>query len=746
MLIEFVEVRNFRKLKSCRIDFSKKETVFVGANNSGKTTAMDALRFFLKEMSKISTREFTLSNWIKINAIGKEWLSVPENSKPNFTIDAWEDYVPQLDIWLKVESTELHFVNNLIPTLDWDGNRLGVRLRFEPRNIETLYKDFVDAFNSAHKLKEEAAKKAQTKVKLDLWPNSLWDFLEKKLSAHFEIKAYLLDATKLQTPTDGVANPQKLLPDNLPLSYDPFKGLIKIDIINAQRGFSDPNTEDDKPAVSGNLSAQLREYYRNHLNPYDQPAIEDLKALEAMETAKSSFDEKLEESFSPSLKELELLNYPGFGGNPTIKISSRINAIDGLNHSSAVQFNLLKDDKGTADHPLSLPEKYNGLGYQNLISMVFKLIRFRDEWMRVGKKAKAQNEEDEAEEFQPLHLVLVEEPEAHLHSQVQQVFIKKAYEVLRFNGLLEKHKHFKTQLVVSTHSNHIAHEIDFTSLRYFKRKTAEKENVPTSTVVNLSQIFSTDDEATKFAIRYLKTTHCDLFFADAVILIEGQAERILLPHFIRHYYRELDSCYIALLEIGGSHSFTLKPLLEALGINTLIITDIDSIDPKDSRKSKLPEKNMGYESANNTLRTWLPNKILIDDLLKVSSDDKNAKDHPFRVAYQNGINVKFKDDQNDVEVIPYTFEIALAYKNAELFKTLNGKGLIKKFATALNLSTAAEVNKELYASLSDAKKADFALELLFIEDPTKLNVPDYMDEGLKWLSNRLIPPPVTNPN
>ena len=48
MKIDFIEIRNFRKLQSCKIDFSEKETIFVGANNSGKTTAMDALIIFLK--------------------------------------------------------------------------------------------------------------------------------------------------------------------------------------------------------------------------------------------------------------------------------------------------------------------------------------------------------------------------------------------------------------------------------------------------------------------------------------------------------------------------------------------------------------------------------------------------------------------------------------------------------------------------------------------------------------------------
>lgn len=49
MKIDFVKIKNFRKLQSCKIEFSDKETIFVGANNSGKTTAMDALITFLEK-------------------------------------------------------------------------------------------------------------------------------------------------------------------------------------------------------------------------------------------------------------------------------------------------------------------------------------------------------------------------------------------------------------------------------------------------------------------------------------------------------------------------------------------------------------------------------------------------------------------------------------------------------------------------------------------------------------------------
>ena len=174
---------------------------------------------------------------------------------------------------------------------------------------------------------------------------------------------------------------------------------------------------------------------------------------------------------------------------------------------------------------VTLPEKYNGLGYQNLISMVFNLMRFRDDWMQVGKVEIMQEGEAESSFFEPIHLVLIEEPEAHLHAQVQQVFIRKAYGVLRNHPELGNDKNFSTQLVVSTHSSHIAHEIDFSSLRYFRRMKPEKEEIiPCAQVINLSDTFGSGDETSKFTARYLKTTHCDLFFADAAILIEVSVE------------------------------------------------------------------------------------------------------------------------------------------------------------------------------------------------------------------------------
>ena len=117
--------------------------------------------------------------------------------------------------------------------------------------------------------------------------------LDRQLHTHFRVQSYILDPTQRQDPVRGIAKPQLLPPDSDPLKKDPFDGLIKIDIITAQRGFSDPKTEDDSHSGFASLSTQLRRYFSKHLNPSEAPDRNDIQALEAIEAAKTVFNVKL---------------------------------------------------------------------------------------------------------------------------------------------------------------------------------------------------------------------------------------------------------------------------------------------------------------------------------------------------------------------------------------------------------------------------------------------------------------------
>jgi Predicted ATP-dependent endonuclease of the OLD family len=754
--IEFLEIANFRKLLSTRVDLSGTTTLFVGANNSGKTSAMLAMRRFLSpRRCPFEIHDFTLCHWPTLNAIGQTWIAARDADEViDLVVAPWSAALPTLDLWLHVETGEMHHVRDLIPTLDWEGGQLGVRLRYEPKDLAVLYKEFMGAVTDAEAMKAAAialvaeqnpeADPQPEPPKLTIWPSNLVDFLSKRLSSHFTIRAYALDPAKLASPVKSQAQPQLLRTTTLPIEGDPLKGLIRVHDIPAQRGFGEEQSsddDDDAPAVSSSnrLSDQLRSYYAKHLDPTKGPDPKDLGALQAIEAAQDAFDKRLTESFTAAFTEVEGMGYPGVT-DPRPRVSTRLKAIDGLNHSAAVSFevDVIRED-GETTPLLRLPETNNGLGYQNLISMIFRLMSFRDAWMRVGKAAKGVA----ITSTEPLHLVLVEEPEAHLHAQVQQVFIKKAYDVLRAHDDLKESKKLRTQLVVSTHSSHVAHETSFSCLRYFRRLPAGMvAKVPVSTVINLSEVFGTANDTERFVTRYLRAQHADLFFADAAILVEGPAERMLLPNFIRAHYDALNQCYITLLEIGGSHAHRLKSLIDHLGLLTLIVTDLDTLD-KTGGSSVQPAMGADQKTDNATLKSWLPKIEDVDTLMTATAATKTQSqaDDPLfaiRVAYQVPLEVTPPGAAVIETAYPYTFEDALVFENLAFFAALEGTGLVRKFSTAINAGGGvAAIGKQMYEDLRTGKKAEFALDVIQAEGFESLVVPRYIAEGLEWLLAQL---------
>jgi predicted ATP-dependent endonuclease of OLD family len=745
--ISFVEITNFRKLKATRIDLEKKTTIFVGANNSGKTSAMVALRYFLLAPERLALRDITITNWRKINEVGQAW----ERDKAcDIDLNA---LLPTLDVWLNVPLIEIHHVVHLLPTLDWQGGNLGVRLAYRIEDVDQL---------RSHYLTERKAAKSViskmpdgTQMPLDVWPTSLTAFLERTFRAHLVLGAYALDPTLLKEPVKGVAMPQALRQSALPLQAKPFEKLIKIDEIAAQRDFADAG--EGRQAAPGEavsrkfkrrLSDQLRSYYDRHLDPLKTPGVEDYDALGALQTAERSFDKKLEAGFASAFQELEDLGYPGIA-NPKLKITTQLRATDGLRHGTAVQYQVA-DPIGDGAATLRLPEDYSGLGYQNLIAMVFMLMSYRDEWMRVGK-ARKETRDGDREQFELLHLVLVEEPEAHLHAQVQQVFINKAYDLLRKHHKLGLDEKLCTQLVVSTHSSHVAHEVDFGTLRYFRRRpAARKGETPTTTVANLSTMFGEANDTQRFVKRYLKATHCDLFFADGIIFVEGQAERILVPHFIRNHFPQLSARYVTLIDLGGSHAHRFRELVDVLGLVTLVISDLDATTQKTITRADgvqttvnsaaRPQFGVGQKTSNPVLKDWHPRKGSIDDLMNLTKEDRQLTGndgYKLHVTYQVPIPWT-NPDKSMTSVIPRTFEDALIFENAALLSDLEDSKTSSKISNIVSSSLSGEeLQDALFALLKTAEKAEFAIDCLMMKDSKLLVAPAYIREGLAWFEKEV---------
>lgn len=721
MKIESVQIRNFRKLKNCHIDLGDKETVFVGANNSGKTSAISAIVWFLKNTEKFTLKEFTVSNWTLINKLGDQWINKETIEEIGPNPHQWDKIVPAMDVWISVEEGEQYKVNHLIPSLStWDGKIVGVRCQYEPKDVVALCSAYKQAHaNASSLMNTEAWENASSPA---LFPRNLCDFLSKgaNLKKYFDVNYYIIDPLLVLQDEDET-------PDNK-LNKNPFEELIRVDTIFAYRDFSDPQGQSDSEIDT--LSKQFQKYYTNSNSEDEELTTDDVELLCGIANANETYDKKLTKAFQIPVEELQNINYPGFQ-NPNIKIKSKIQIEDAIKHESAVQFAIQGRDE------LALPEKYNGLGYRNLISIYLRLMDFREQWLKPLNNDAS---------IPPIHLVFVEEPEAHLHAQAQQVFVRKAYDALCNNQLIKKHAWLNTQLVLSTHSSHVVNELNLNCMRYFKRIIDSCSTIPVSKVINLSNTFGREDETKRFVTRYIRLTHCDIFFADAAILVEGASEKILVPKFIQEM--DLDAYYISIIEVNGSHANSFRNLIEKLGIPTLIVTDIDAYEDEigddkiKRKKSVVPKLRKGYKTRNPSIKAWIVEKDTIDELLAL--DDEHKIKGNVRIAYQTPVEVKWiAGAKRKSRIYPCTFEDALIMENLKLFhnEELKQMGTITTIVNLIkNSRSVARLQRKIFDTLRpkrNFRKADFANQLLYAEDFDELKAPAYIQEGLEWLKEYL---------
>jgi hypothetical protein len=268
--------------------------------------------------------------------------------------------------------------------------------------------------------------------------------------------------------------------------------------------------------------------------------------------------------------------------------------------------------------------------------------------------------------------------------------------------------------------------------------------MPSSEVVNLADAFGDDDETRTFAERYFQVQHTDLLFADAAIFVEGTAERMLVPFFIDRDFPALGSRYMSFLDIGGSHAHRLRPLVERLGIPTVVITDIDPVrvatdsDGKTTRKAEAITDHTALECGNDTLTMWHPKVTSLADFTKISgqaqvwTSDKGGK---VRFAWQVPVP--------SGGPWPSSFEDAFILTNLEWFKDQTGEkgSLGSAVRTVIKHPDQVGLNEALHGLLRGSfKKGDFAASLFESLCAGKpLQCPGYISDALAWLQEELAP-------
>ena len=478
---------------------------------------------------------------------------------------------------------------------------------------------------------------------------------------------------------------------NKELDLSDVKNAISCDFIYAQTMFDDTALD-----TGHGLSKGFEKYYR---------AIADTgKTLEEMEDAIQGASENLDGEYKSLFKPvIDLLE--GFGaskmpGFQNMKVVSNFNPAALIKGSTKVTY----DDKDGS----TFPESHNGLGYTKLIYIVLQLVTFFEPYQQRRPQPGTS-------------LIFVEEPEAHLHPQMQSVFIKNIGKYLDEKREQDERK-WNVQLIVTTHSSHIIADSGFEGLRYFRA------NGGNLSVRDLDSFIKNEENSmsVEFLTQYMKLRKCDMFFADKIILIEGTTERLLLPKMIENEASTLLHDYISIIEVGGAYAIKFRELLHFLRVPTLIITDIDSVDPAENNK-KIETSFDNAVTSNVTLKEWIPGE---KDIKKLLAPDVNKGEEFIQVAYQIA--------EHSSMPVGRSFEEAFILANASVL-TRAAKKKDPKFVNRKYFCENGTVHTQEYIcshSYEIAKKishkTDFAFDILMLDD---WKTPVYIKKGLEWLES-----------
>lgn len=659
MQITRVRIHNFRLLSDAEMALEKETTLVVGRNNSGKTSLSEVMRRFFEKPN-------------------------PDFRIEDFSISCYESFCEALSKHLGDEDEgKEQAVRELLPCIE-----LRVQIGYDPTeplgplsefiiNLDPACTEAVIVFS--YELKDGAIKELfadqDNPCTSDEEKKALFKILKERVPTLFSTKVWAED------PSDST--------NRKDVGHSEVRSLIRTGFINAQRGLDDVTTRE-----ADILAKTLEGLFTTALSP--NASDKDKQIADDLKLAVEGIQSKIDTDFSGRLKELiptfETFGYPGLQG-PEIQTETILDITKLLSNHTKIQY--------AGHNGVALPEAYNGLGIRNLLFILLQIIGFFRAY--------------QAEPKAPgIHLVFVEEPEAHLHPQMQEVFIRQLSAIAQFLSQEEGAVPWPAQFVVSTHSSHISNAAGFKCIRYFLRRPDNAlPGFYRAAIKDLrNNLHLADSTAEEFLHKYLTLTKCDLFFADKAVLVEGLTERLLLPVIAGKLELQnpgqpkLSTQYISVLEVGGAYAHLFFPLLEFLELPYLVITDIDSI----GADSKACAVHQGTSTSNACIKKWFEGETCSPANL-LAKDATMLIREASRIAYQQPEEVGGPCGRS--------FEDMFVLANSTLFPLAG--------------TAAEEQATEAWELASKFDKSDFALKYAIEE--TTWNIPAYIVDGLTWLAS-----------
>lgn len=386
-----------------------------------------------------------------------------------------------------------------------------------------------------------------------------------------------------------------------------------------------------------------------------------------------------------------------------------------------------------------IPEGQFGLGYSNLMTIIGDLIEYIEKYPKEECHSK-------------INLICIEEPEAFMHSQMQELFINHINDAISYL-LKDMQKEINSQLIITTHSSHILNSKihsgnSFDNISYM----TIVDNF--SNVVNLNDrnvmedkpasdasagAETADDKETrkkklsddlKFLKKHIKYKVSELFFSDAVIFVEGVTEETLLSYYIDQN-SELNRYYISVFNINGAHGLVYHPLIKLLKVPNLIITDLDIKRAANEKENCTQISDLsGRVTTNKTIAKYNPAKDKIDNLKEYFEDENiyvvfqcEAVEGYYATSFEEAFILT--NYQNSI------LNTVLSKVKPQIYSEIVGG--------EINKDKLKEESYKLQSKLSKSK-SDFTNEVLYeivVSDDTGAipGLPKYITDGLSWLAS-----------
>lgn len=233
---------------------------------------------------------------------------------------------------------------------------------------------------------------------------------------------------------------------------------------------------------------------------------------------------------------------PGFNGQISeIEMYSALNLI--ITHTTGIE----------------IPATHNGLGYNNLIYMSLLLAKMQVDTNGeyLGSNAKV------------FPVLVIEEPEAHLHPSLQ-------YKLLKF--LHSNDTQNARQIFISSHSTNITAAVSLDQIICLSGDNSGKVNVGYP-----GKVFSDDvagRNSKSYVQRFLDATRSDMLFAKNIILVEGIAEQLIIPTLARYMVKNIEDTHTVVINVGGRYFDHFLKLFDSNNPHTIhkkvaCITDRD---------------------------------------------------------------------------------------------------------------------------------------------------------------------------